>query len=412
MQTDTIMQDLVTSLNMACQLYYSGADEESPLTDSQYDIFLKELESLEKACGYRLADSPTAKVGYEESEDKIKHAKPILSLRHTKELSDLLYFINEDEALLSWKLDGVGIVLYYQNGLLDRAVSRGDGTYGKDITHNVLQMGNVPLQIPIKNLVIIRGEGCLSREDFKELNQTEEGEKYSNPRNLAAGMLNATKNRNPFLHYLSFIAHTIVWLDGYGRGYKTKSEQLEYIESLGFKVVAYEKVANFNLKNRIVTMTDLVEDFEYPVDGLVLTLNNIEHSQELGMTARFPRDSIAFKWPDVSEMATVTGMKWSVSPTGLITPIVIFTPIALEGTIVKQANLHTLKIFESLGIGKGDHIVVFKANKIIPEVKENLSRSATETYPKTCPICNSPTYIISTDKTKKLYCSRCSQKEE
>lgn len=412
MSIETRMKQLVDSLNDACRLYYTGTNDESPLTDAQYDKCLRELEVLEQRAGYRLSESPTAKVGYEEKDNKIKHGFPILSLKSTKELTDLLYFINEEEALLSWKLDGVGIVLYYQNGCLDRAVSRGDGEYGKDITHAAMQMANVPKQIPIKNVAIIRGEGCISHVDFAELKATEEGEKYRNPRNLAAGMINATKNYNPFLKYLSFVAHTVVWLDGYGRNCRTKSEELDYLHGLGFAVVPYFKVANYTLKTNIDEMTSQVDSFDYPVDGLVLTMNDIEYSNSLGLTAKFPRDSMAFKWPDVTEVTTVTGVRWSVSPTGLITPIVQLKPVALEGTVVKQANLHSLKIFNDMGIGKGDRVAVYKANKIVPEIQENLTRSASEEYPKLCPACGAETYVVATDKTQKLYCSACSQKEE
>jgi len=412
MPIETEMQKLVTLLNDACKLYYAGVETESPLTDAQYDRYLKELEELEKRAGYRLAESPTAKVGYEESDDKIKHYAPILSLRSTKDITELLYFLEEEEALLSWKLDGVGIVLYYQNGNLDRAVSRGDGTYGKDITHNVLKMSNVPKQIPIKNVVIIRGEGCISLPDFDELKQTDEGEKYRNPRNLAAGLINSTKKQSPLLRYMSFITHSIILLEGYGRNYETKAEQLDYLSTLGFKVVPYFKVANYTLKNQIEIMSSAVNEFEYPVDGLVLTMNNISYGRSLGTTSKFPRDSMAFKWPDVSVVTPVQGMKWSVSQTGLITPIVLVKPVQLEGTIVKQANLHTLKNFEDLGIGIGDPVVIYKANKIIPEIQENLSRSATEDPPDNCPVCGAKTFIVATDKTKKLYCSECSKKEE
>ena len=410
MTTESKMQRLVKLLNDACQAYYSGR-EESTLTDAQYDGYLAELKELEYNAGYRLAESPTFKVGYEEDGDKIKHFTPILSLKDTKSVEELLYFLGEEEGVLSWKLDGISIVLYYQNGRLDRAVSRGDGMYGKDITSNVWLMRDIPKTIDILNTVIVRGEGCMAISDFDTLKESPEGERYRNPRNLAAGLINSKGVSPNLISKLHFIAHSVILIDGFGRNMTKKSEQLDYLDQLGFHIVPYKLVVNYTLHREIEMMTNQVEEgFDYPVDGLVLTLDDLSYSEKLGSTSRYPRDTMAFKWPDKSVLTKVRGVKWSVSQTGLITPVVIFDPVELEGTTVKQANLHTLKCFEDLGIGKGDTIEVYKANKIIPEVKENLTRSATEDYPKYCPICGGETTVLSTNKTRKLYCTRCEQK--
>lgn len=404
------MTRLVGILNDACQAYYAGQDE-SPMTDAQYDRYLAELQELEAAAGYRLAESPNIRVGYEEMEDKIKHYSPILSLKDTKSVDELLYFLGDKEAVLSWKLDGVSIVLYYQNGNLDRAVSRGNGEIGKDITRNVMLINNVPKTLPVKNTIIIRGEGCISLSDFEALKQTPEGEKYRNPRNLASGLINSQGTRDTLLRYMTFIAHSVIFVNGYGRSLRTKMQLFAYLEGFGFKVVPHIKVVNYHLKHEIEKMTNEVESFDFPVDGLVLTLNELSYGEILGSTAKYPRDSMAFKWPDVSVLTQVRGMKWSVSPTGLLTPVVLVAPVELEGTTVKQASLHSLRIFEDFAIGVGDTVEIFKANKIIPEVKENLTRSGTETYPRTCPVCDSPTIVVNGIKTRKLYCTQCGKEQ-
>jgi len=407
------MNELVGILKEASQRYYVGGDEETPLTDLQYDKYLVELIDLERSTGIRLPESPTDKVGFAPTYDgKFPHYKPVLSLRSTKNVSELLYFLGEQEGLLSWKLDGVSIVLVYRYGQLIRALSRGDGSIGTDITRNVSMMRNVPKTINIKNLLIVRGEGCLSISDFDQIKNTKEGEKFSNPRNLASGLINASKTSSILLKRLSFVAHSAILINGYGHDFETKSEQLEYLHSLSFNIVPYVKVANFELKQAINDFTTMVSQYNYPVDGLVLTINNIEMSKKMGSTASFPKHSLAFKWPDENALTKVTGVEWSVSRTGLITPIVIFEPVVLEGTVIKRANLHSLKMFENLSIGIGDTISVFKANKIIPEVEENLTRSKTEEYPKTCPICNALTSVVTTEKTRKLYCNSCGKRSE
>lgn len=407
------MADLISILNDSCQKYYSPrTDEDILISDAQYDRYLSELIFLENETGIRLQGSPTMKVGFmEPEENKVKHFTPILSLKDTKNIDELLHFLGEREALLSWKLDGISIVLYYAFGTLQRAVTRGDGSYGKDITKNVMMMRHVPLTIPIKNNVIVRGEGCLSLNEFDQLKKTKEGEKYSNTRSMASGLINSSKTHNILLKHLNFICHTVVLIDGEGRNITTRYEQFRYLKKLGFKMVECVNVMNFELKIEIDKFTRRVEEFDYPVDGLVLTLNDIEYGDSLGTTAKFPKHSMAFKWPDEIALTRVTGMKWSVSQTGLITPVVLFEPVYLEGTEVKQANLHTMKIFQDLMIGIGDALKVFKANKIIPEVEENLTRSGTEKHPEKCPKCGWQTIPVESGTTTKLYCYECGTKQ-
>lgn len=407
---ETRMADLIDILNDAREKYYVS-QEESPISDAQYDRYLNELVNLENETGIVLFGSPSLKVGFSEpTEVKMKHYSPVLSLRDTKSIDEMLYFLGEKEGVLSWKLDGVSIVLYYVSGILDKAVSRGDGEIGKDITKNVMLMRSVPKTIPLKENTIIRGEGCLSLKDFDNLKKTKEGEKYKNPRNLASGLINGTRTTNVLLRYMSFIAHSVILLEGQGNELSTRYKQFGYLKKLGFRVVPHSKVLNFELKSEIERYTNEVANFEFPVDGLVLALNDIRYGESLGSTAKFPKHSIAFKWPDETVLTTVRGMKWSVSQTGLITPVVVFEPVTLEGTEVRQANLHTLKIFEDLDIGKGDTIKIFKANKIIPQVEENYTRSGTERYPEKCPVCGNETEVVINDKTAKLYCRYCGGK--
>ena len=405
------MVDLISKLNDARFRYFIPNNEEDiSMSDVHYDRYLNELMRLESETGIVLDGSPTMKVGFAEPEEsKIKHYAPILSLKDTKSIDEMLHFLGEREGILSWKLDGVSIILYYSFGKLQKAVSRGDGEYGKDITKNVILMKNVPLIIPINNNVVIRGEGCISLKIFDQLKKTKDGEKYSNPRSMASGFINGTKTTNVLLRHMSFITHSVILLKGHeqGRSFITRYKQFGYLKTLGFKVVPHVKVLNFELKTEIERYTNEIESFEFPVDGLVLTLNDIEYGDLLGSTAKFPKHSLAFKWADEIALTTVTGMKWSVSQTGLITPVVLFKPVNLEGTEVKQANLYTLKIFEDFEIGIGDTLKIFKANKIIPVVDENLTRSRTEKAPKYCPACNSETTIINSNKTSKLYCRSC-----
>lgn len=408
MNTESRMNELVNMLNYARQAYYTGGI--ILMSDATYDRYLAELVTLEAQTSTHLPNSPSMHVGFEEVEGKIKHYAPILSLKDTKSIDEVLYFLGEEEGLLSWKLDGVSIVLYYEHGELQLALSRGDGYYGKDITKNVLLIPDIPKTIPAKNTVVVRGEGCIALKDFDNIKKTKEGEVFSNPRNLASGLINRTRTTSVLLRHMHFVAHTTIVLDGVARRLDTRYSQLQYLRVLGFNVVPHTKVLNFELIREVENYTSEISNFAYPVDGLVLTLNNIEHAESLGATLRYPRHSIAFKWPDEVKLTKVTGMKWSVSKTGLITPVVIFETIELEGTKVKQANLHSLKIFEELSIGVGDTLQIYKANKIIPEVMDNMTRSNTEKYPYWCPVCASETTVVNTDKSRKLYCYHCGGK--
>lgn len=404
------MKYLTDTLNEARRRYYTDTDEGPMMTDLTYDKLLLELSALEKIIGMWLPNSPTQNVGFAPSySDRAAHCCPILSLKDTKSIDELLHFLGQHGGVISWKLDGISIVLHYVNGKLINALTRGDGLIGQNITNNVIRMRHVPLQISSRGSLFVRGEGCLSIKEFEQIRKTKEGEKYANPRSAAAGIINTSTSPSVLLKHMSFVAHSIVSTDEKSVAIRAYSEQLSYLENLGFNVVGHKKVLNFELKREIEWFTKQVQTYEFPVDGLVLRLNNLKYGDTLGATAKHPKHSMAFKWPDEKKLAEVIGMKWSVSRTGLITPVVLFKPIALEGTIVKQANLHNLKFFEGLDIGRGDILRVYKANKIVPEIEENMTRSGTEQYPKVCPVCGGPTTVVENEKTRKLYCYHCAK---
>lgn len=402
------MRRLIEILNNARYKYYASDTDESALTDKQYNSYLYELSVLEKASGIKLSGSPIDLVGYDEPEAKTEHIKPVLSLKDTKDVDELLRFLDGEDGVLSWKLDGISIVLHYEDGELKLALSRGNGHTGKDITKNVKMMSEVPLDIPAKGKLVVRGEGVIALSDFHKLKQTEEGEHYKNPRNLAAGLINRSKTPSLLTKSIAFIAHSIVLADEIDGHILHRHEQLEYLKHLGFDVVPHALVMNYTLKSCIDEYTAHVDSFDYPVDGLVLAIDNIKRGEERGYTNSHPKHSMAFKWQDESALTTVIGMEWSVKPdTGYITPIVLLEPVELDGTTVKRANLHNVKVFKDLALGTGDKVKIYKANKIIPVVEENLTRSGTMEYPIFCPACGKPTYLTATDKTEKLYCWHC-----
>ena len=407
------MKRLIEILNNARYKYYASDTDESTLTDKQYNAYLYELSVLEKASGIKLPGSPTELVGYDEPEAKIEHYKPVLSLKDTKDVDELLRFLDGEDGILSWKLDGMSIVIYYEDGHMILALSRGNGRMGKDLTKNVQMMSEIPIDIPAKGKLIVRGEGVISLSDFHKLKQTEEGEHYKNPRNLAAGLINRTRTPSLLMKSVMFVAHSIILSEETDGHILHRHEQLEYLKHLGFDVVHHTLVKNYTLKSKIDEYTFDVDFFNYPVDGLVLEIDHIKRGEERGYTNSHPKHSMAFKWPDASAVTTVIGMEWSVKPeTGYITPIVLLEPVELDGTTVKRANLHNVKVFKDLALGVGDKVKVYKANKIIPVIEENLTRSNTFTHPIFCPACGKPTYLTATDVTEKLYCWHCKHGEE
>ena len=396
----TRIQELVATLNAANHAYYQ---QDSPImSDFEYDKLYDELVQLENETGIILAGSPTQNVGFEVvgKLTKVEHETPMLSLDKTKSPDALANFLGEHTGLLSWKLDGLSIVLKYENGKLQQAITRGNGTVGEDVTHNAKVFANVPTAIPFKGKFALRGEAVISFADFEKINATEE-EKYKNPRNLCSGAVRQLNSEIAAQRRVLFYAFELLSTE---TKFTFKSDQLAWVQSQGFTLAHYEIVT-------AATVVDAIEGFKSKVvtepiatDGLVLTFDDIAYSRSLGATSKFPRDSMAFKWQDEIAETTLLDIEWNTSRTGLINPVAIFEPVELEGTQVSRASLHNVSILRNLGLQKGDRITVYKANMIIPQVAENLSKTCGETdIPTICPICNGSAEIVGEPET--LYCT-------
>ncbi len=400
------MKELIEVLNKASKAYY--AEDIEIMSNAEYDALYDELLMLEEKTGTVLAGSPTVNVGYEAVDNlpKETHESPMLSLDKTKDREALRDWLNGHEALLSWKLDGLTIVLTYENGTLSKAVTRGNGEVGEVVTNNAKTFINLPHKIAYKGKLIIRGEAVISYDDFNKINEEipEEGAKYKNPRNLCSGSVRQLNNEITAKRNVRFIAFNYVSQGGSDTDFKLRSEQFDFLKKQGFEVVEYHKVTEDSILDKISYFAKMVANYPIPSDGLVLTYNDIEYGRSLGRTAKFPRDSIAFKWADETANTHLIDMEWSPSRTGLINPVAIFEPVELEGTTVSRASVHNVSIVKSLMLGIGDEISVYKANMIIPQIKENFTKSGNLTIPKFCPACSEKTQIKNENGVETLYC--------
>lgn len=398
------MKELITILTEASKAYY--AEDREVMSNYEYDKLYDELVSLEEKSGTVLAGSPTVTVGYEAVSElpKEAHDSPMLSLDKTKDRAALRDWLNGHEALLSWKLDGLTVVLTYEGGKLVKAVTRGNGEIGEVITNNAKTFINLPHSISYKGTLVIRGEAVISYEDFEKINAEipEEGAKYKNPRNLCSGSVRQLNNEITAKRHVRFVAFNFVSSEE--NEFKLRSEQFEFLKNQGFEVVEYFKVLEDNILDRIEYFAKVVGENSIPSDGLVLTYNDIEYGRSLGRTAKFPRDAIAFKWADEIAVTRLLDMEWSPSRTGLINPVAIFEPVELEGTTVSRASVHNISIVKSLALGIGDEISVYKANMIIPQIQDNYTRSGKLNIPCNCPACNKETKIKSENDVETLYC--------
>lgn len=402
------IRELVDILNKANKAYHSENTE--IMTNYEYDALYDELLELEKETGMVLSNSPTMTVGYEVSDElpKVRHDAPMLSLDKTKEVSALVDWIGSQKGLLSWKLDGLTIVLTYRDGKLVQGVTRGNGEYGEVITNNVKVFKNVPLTISYKGELVLRGEAVIRYSDFNELNSKIElqEEKYKNPRNLCSGSVRQLNNeitakRNVQLYVFQLVSLSDTELE---TTLNERSKQLDWLKSLGFDVVESKKVDRDNISETVAWFSEHVKSNDLPSDGLVLTFNNIAYGRSLGRTAKFPKDSIAFKWEDEIKETKLLEIEWSASRTGLINPVAIFEPVELEGTTVSRASIHNISIMENLELGIGDTITVYKANMIIPQIADNKTRSSKLEVPEECPVCGHETVIKRDNEVKSLYC--------
>ena len=398
---------LVEVLNEAARAYYS--EEKEIMSNLEYDRLYDELSVLEKETGIILASSPTQKVGYEIVSElpKVHHAVPMKSLDKTKDLSALQSFLGNEKGMLSWKLDGLTVVLTYEGGNLQQAATRGNGEVGEVITSNARVFEGVPLRIPFEGHLVVRGEALISYENFKKINDLlPPDEQYKNPRNLCSGSVRQLDSRIAKQRHVHVMVYTFIEADLPMEKFEdSKEKELLWLKSLGFDPVPYRMVTSDTLPEAEKTFTDSVSSYAYPVDGLVLTMDSIEKSASLGSTAKFPRDSMAFKWQDEQAATKLLEVEWSPSRTGLINPVAVFEPVELEGTTVKRASVHNISIVRELKLGIGDRITVYKANMIIPQIAENLTGSGTLQIPDRCPVCGQETKIRRDNDTEVLVCT-------
>lgn len=400
------LQELTELLNKASRAYYQEARE--IMSNYEYDQLYDELVELENELGIVLASSPTVNVGYEVLSElpKETHPSPMLSLDKTKEVSRLKEFVGNQDTLISWKLDGLTIVLTYQDGKLFKAVTRGNGEVGEVITNNAKAFKNLPLQIAYNGELVLRGEAVIGYQDFEEINAAIEdpNEKYKNPRNLCSGSVRQLNNEITAKRNVNFFAFNLVKADGVDFE-NSRKKQLDWLSEQGFSVVEHYVVTADTLEERVQFFAEKIASNEYPSDGLVLAYDDIAYGISLGRTAKFPRDSFAFKWADEIRATHLLEIEWSPSRTGLINPVAIFEPVELEGTTVSRASVHNLSIMEDLELGIGDEIEVYKANMIIPQIARNLTKSGKIEIPEQCPVCGGKTEVRQMNETKSLFCT-------
>jgi DNA ligase (NAD+) len=400
-----LMKEKVELLNKAAKSYYQEDREIMP--NIEYDKLYDELLELEKETGTTLSNSPTVNVGYEllSNLPKERHEKVMLSLDKTKDTAALKDWLGEKDGLLSWKLDGLTIVMTYLDGMFIKAVTRGNGEVGEVITNNAKVFSNIPLSIQFKGSLILRGEAIIRYSDFEKINSNIEDidSKYKNPRNLCSGSVRQLNNKITAERNVNFFAFSLVKVDG-SDFENSRMSQMNWLKNQGFDVVEFKKVNYLNIEETVKWFEKNIVENDFPSDGLVLTYDDIIYGESLGTTAKFPRDSIAFKWRDEIKETHLVEIEWSASRTGLINPIAIFEPVELEGTTVSRASVHNLSILETLELGIGDTISVYKANMIIPQISENITRSGTVEIPELCPVCGGKTLVKQESDVKSLYC--------
>lgn len=399
------VKELVEILNKASKAYYQDANE--IMTNYEYDKLYDELVELEKETGMILSNSPTVNVGYEVVSNlpKEQHSSAMLSLDKTKDVSVLGDFLKDKEGVLSWKLDGLTVVLTYENGKLSKAVTRGNGQIGEVITANAKVFKNIPLSIPHKGKVVLRGEAIIKYSDFEVINKEikDDDAKYKNPRNLCSGSVRQLNSEITAKRNVNFVAFALISAEELAF-INSIDGQLKWLDNMGFETVERKLVNKDSVESAVKYFAEAINGNDYPSDGLVLMFDDVEYGISLGTTAKFPRNGIAFKWEDEQAETTLKYIEWSPSRTGLINPVAVFEPVELEGTTVSRASVHNISIMEELELGTGDRILVYKANMIIPQISENLTKSGIDDLPKTCPACQGDTIIKAENGVKTLYC--------
>ena len=400
------MQELVELLNNASRAYYQEAEE--IMSNYEYDQLYDELQELEQELGITLSNSPTVNVGYEVLSElpKERHESPMLSLDKTKDVEELKRFVGNQKALMSWKMDGLTIVLTYREGRLYKAVTRGNGEVGEVITNNAKVFKNIPLQIAYQGELILRGEAIIGYRDFERINEAIEDvdARYKNPRNLCSGSVRQLNNEITAKRNVKFYAFTLVQAENVNF-HNSRACQMNWLKEQGFEVVEFHEVTSDTVEQEVIKFSEKIAENDFPSDGLVLVYDDIAYGQSLGRTSKFPRDSYAFKWADEVRETKLLEIEWSPSRTGLINPVAIFEPVELEGTTVSRASVHNISIMEELELGIGDTIEVYKANMIIPQIARNLTRSGVKDIPAQCPVCQGKTEIRQVSNARALYCT-------
>ena len=411
------IEELVELLNQAGKAYYQEGKE--IISNLEYDKAYDELVRLEEETGIVLSASPTQNVGYSVATalPKEEHASPMLSLDKTKSVETLQSFLGEQKGILSWKLDGLTVVMTYEKGELVKAVTRGNGRIGEIVTENAKRFRNLPLRIPFKGRLVLRGEALIRYSDFAKINEEipEEGAKYKNPRNLCSGSVRQLDPKITWERRVYFFPFTLVSVEegedrssresgGLPDFHNSHEAEFEFLEQQGFQVVGRKAVNKEELPGAVSDFSEQVKKNDFPSDGLVLLMDDISYGKSLGTTAKFPRNALAFKWEDEEEKTILREVEWSPSRTGLINPVAIFDPVELEGTVVGRASLHNISYLEDLKLGIGDEITVYKANMIIPQIGENLTKSGQLPIPEHCPACHEETKIVQDKEAKMLYC--------
>lgn len=400
------LKELTDLLSRASKAYYQDAEE--IMSNYKYDALYDELEALEKELGVVLSNSPTIQVGYEVLSElpKERHESPMLSLDKTKDIEELKAFAGNQKVVMSWKMDGLTIVLTYRGGELIKAVTRGNGEVGEVITNNARVFKNIPLKISYEGELVLRGEAVIGYRDFERINEEipDADAKYKNPRNLCSGSVRQLNNEITAKRNVRFYAFALVKADGVDFQ-NSRAYQLDWLKQQGFDVVEHHIVTQENIEEEVVKFSEKITQNDFPSDGLVLIYDDIGYGQSLGRTAKFPRDSYAFKWADETKETVLKEIEWSPSRTGLINPVAIFDPVELEGTTVSRASVHNISIMEELKLGIGDTIEVYKANMIIPQIARNLTGSGVKDIPEVCPVCGGRTQIRQVSNAKALYCT-------
>ncbi|MBQ9613309.1 MAG: NAD-dependent DNA ligase LigA [Lachnospiraceae bacterium] len=400
------MSELVPILKRAAEAYY--AHDEEIMSNYEYDRLYDELAALEKETGITLAGSPTVSVGYEAVDDlpKERHEQPMLSLDKTKSREELRDWLGAQKGLLSWKLDGLTVVLTYRGGTLEKAVTRGNGEIGEVVTGNARVFDNIPLRIPFTGELVLRGEAIIRYSDFEKVNAAlpETETVYKNPRNLCSGSVRQLNNAVTAQRHVRFYAFSLVSAEG-AVFENSREKQFLFLKEQGFDVVEYHPVTADTILERIGYFENKIAGYDIPSDGLVLLLDDIAYGESLGRTAKFPRNAIAFKWADDTRETVLREIEWSASRTGLINPVAVFDPVELEGTTVQRASVHNVSIVKALKLGIGDRLTVYKANMIIPQIAENLTGSGTLEIPDRCPVCGGEAVIRDENGVQTLYCT-------